>query len=579
MEDTIMPMDGVMLGFMARELDEALSGGRVDKVTQPEHDEIILTIRNRGENHALLISASANSARMHLTREKKNNPLEPPAFCMLMRKHVLGARVLAIRQIDGDRIAEIDFEALDEMGDYAVRTLVCEFMGKYSNLILTHRGGKIIDSVCRVTGEISRVREVLPGLMYERPPQQGKLGGASLTPEALARRLVQSGGPADRALQNAVAGLSPQTAREICLRAAGDSEIRLEETDAGELAARVCALMEGFPAMARPTLVMDGDGRAVDVTPFAYLTRAAFENRPMASLSEAQEAYFRTRDRAERIRQKAAALNRTLKNNIERCEKKLGLQLSALQDSERMEEYRVKGELLSASLYQLEKGMKAVELPNYYDENLAPLRIELDVKLSPAANAQRYFKLYQKARSARRLAAEQKQRTEEELNYLEGQLENLGKCGEEAELFEIRAELEREGYVKPSRNRREMKSLPPSRPLKLAASDGTVILVGKNNLQNDRLTASAQLNEVWLHAKDMPGSHVIIVGEGPSEETIGEAASLAAYYSKGREGSRVPVDYTLRRYVKKPSGAKPGFVIYTHQKTLYVQPREVIART
>ncbi len=574
-----MPMDGVMLGFMARELDEALSGGRVDKVTQPEHDEIILTIRNRGENHALLISASANSARMHLTREKKNNPLEPPTFCMLMRKHVLGARVLAIRQIDGDRIAEIDFEALDEMGDYAVRTLVCEFMGKYSNLILTHRGGKIIDSVCRVTGEISRVREVLPGLMYERPPQQGKLGGASLTPEALARRLVQSGGPADRALQNAVAGLSPQTAREICLRAAGDSEIRLEETDAGELAARVCALMEGFPAMARPTLVMDGDGRAVDVTPFAYLTRAAFENRPMASLSEAQEAYFRTRDRAERIRQKAAALNRTLKNNIERCEKKLGLQLSALQDSERMEEYRVKGELLSASLYQLEKGMKAVELPNYYDENLAPLRIELDVKLSPAANAQRYFKLYQKARSARRLAAEQKQRTEEELNYLEGQLENLGKCGEEAELFEIRAELEREGYVKPSRNRREMKSLPPSRPLKLAASDGTVILVGKNNLQNDRLTASAQLNEVWLHAKDMPGSHVIIVGEGPSEETIGEAASLAAYYSKGREGSRVPVDYTLRRYVKKPSGAKPGFVIYTHQKTLYVQPREVIART
>ena len=573
-----MPMDGVMLGFMTRELNEKLAGGRVDKVTQPERDEILLTIRNRGENHMLLISASANSARMHLTREKKNNPLEPPTFCMLMRKHVLGARVLEIRQIEGDRIAEIDFEALDEMGDYAVRTLVCEFMGKYSNLILTQQGGKIIDSVARVTDDISRVREVLPGLMYQRPPQQGKLNFAALEENGLAARLRESAGLAWKALQGAVTGLSPQTARELLLRSVGDTDLRLEETDVDALAGRLCALIESLPGLAKPMLVLDAEGKAADVTPFAYLTRADMENRPMASLSEAQEAYFRTRDRAERIHQKASSLSRVLKNNIERCEKKLGLQMNALQDSERMEEYRVKGELLSASLYQVEKGMKAVELPNYYAEDLAPLRIELDVKLSPAANAQRYFKLYQKARSARRLAAEQKARTEEELSYLEGQLENLAKCTEENELFEIRAELEQQGYVKPSRNRREMKSLPPSRPLKLAASDGTVILVGKNNLQNDKLTGSAQPNEVWLHAKDMPGSHVIIVGENPTDQTIGEAASLAAYYSKGRAGSRVPVDYTLRRYVKKPSGAKPGFVIYTHQKTLHVQPREVIAR-
>ena len=573
-----MPMDGVMLGFMTRELNEKLAGGRVDKVTQPERDELILTIRNKGENHMLLVSASANSARMHLTREKKSNPLEPPVFCMLMRKHVLGAKVVEIRQVGGDRIAEIDFEALDEMGDYVIRTLVCEFMGKYSNLILTQNGGKIIDSVLRVTDDISRVREVLPGLMYQRPPQQGKLDFARLEPDALEKRLRESAGPAFKALQGAVTGLSPQSAREIMMRAAGDSEARLEETDVAALAEKVCALVAALPGMARPTLVLDADGRAADVTPFAYLTRAGMELQPMASLSEAQEAYFRTRDRAERIRQKASALNRVLKNNVERCEKKLGLQLNALQDSERMEEYRVKGELLSASLYQVERGMKEIELPNYYAEDFAPMRIELDVKLSPAANAQRYFKLYQKARSARRLAADQKAKTEEELAYLEGQLENLSKCTEEAELFEIRQELEKEGYVKPSRNRREMKSLPPSRPLKLSASDGTVILVGKNNLQNDKLTFSAQPNEVWLHAKDMPGSHVIIVGENPTDKTIGEAASLAAYYSKGREGSRVPVDYTLRRYVRKPSGAKPGFVIYTHQKTIYAAPREVIAR-
>lgn len=573
-----MPMDGVMLGFMTRELNDRLSGGRVDKIAQPERDEILLTIRNKGENHMLLITAAANGARMHLTREKKNNPLEPPTFCMLMRKHILGARVLEIRQYAGDRIAEIAFEALDDMGDYTVRTLICEFMGKYSNLILVQQSGKIIDSVCRVTDEISRVREVLPGLMYQRPPQQGKMNYAELDRGALANALRVQSGPLFKALQATVSGLSPQTAREIALRAAGDESAAVDEGNADALAERVCAVFEGLPALTRPTLVRDETGKAIDVTPFAYLTRAALDNEPMDSLSAAQEAYFRTRDKAERLHQKAASLNRVLKNNIERCEKKLGLQMNALSDSERMEEYRVKGELLSASLYRVEKGAKAVALPNYYDPDGGELLVELDPKLSPAANAQRYFKLYQKARSARRLAAEQKERTEEELNYLEGQLENLGKCTEEAELFEIRSELEHEGYVKPSRSRSQMKSLAPSRPLKLFASDGTVILVGKNNLQNDKLTASAQPNEVWLHAKDMPGSHVIIVGENPSDKTIGEAASLAAYYSKGRSSSRVPVDYTLRKYVKKPGGARPGFVIYTHQKTLSVQPREIIAR-
>ena len=222
-----MPMDGVMLGFMTRELNDRLSGGRVDKIAQPERDEILLTIRNKGENHMLLITAAANGARMHLTREKKNNPLEPPTFCMLMRKHILGARVLEIRQYAGDRIAEIAFEALDDMGEYTVRTLICEFMGKYSNLILVQQSGKIIDSVCRVTDEISRVREVLPGLMYQRPPQQGKMNYAELDRGALANALRVQPGPLSRALQATVSGLSPQTAREIALRAAGDARFTM----------------------------------------------------------------------------------------------------------------------------------------------------------------------------------------------------------------------------------------------------------------------------------------------------------------------------------------------------------------
>ncbi len=569
-----MPMDGVMLGFIARELKDKLVGGRVDKLTQPEKDEIILTIRNQGENRMLLATANAGSARLHLTTEKKANPLEPPVFCMLMRKMLTGSRVVDVRQIQGDRIIEIDFDCLDEMGDHVIRRLICEFMGRHSNLIFTHQDGKIIDSVIHVTEEISRVREVLPGLMYQLPPEQGKICYDCVETEALAGRLSCSSGPLFKALSAAISGLSVQTAREIALRTTGSEETRVEDCNAGQIAQAAASFLEKMPSFIRPMLIYDDDGNMTDVTPFEYLTRRHMKNRPMKSLSEALEEYFRTRDRADRIHQKSSALSRVLKNNIERCEKKLGLQMQALMDSARMEEYRIKGELLTASLYQVSKGMKAVELTNYYDPECKPMLIELDVKLSPGANAQRYFKLYQKARSARDLAAEQKAKTEEELNYLCGQLDNLGKCSEEAELFEIRTELEQLGYVRANRNRRQIKNLPPSKPLKFISSEGQIILVGKNNLQNDKLTASAQPDEIWMHAKDMPGSHVIIVGENPGKQTMEEAASLAAWYSSGRASGRVPIDYTRRRYVKKPGGAKPGFVIYTHQKTIIAQPRE-----
>ena len=275
---------------------------------------------------------------------------------------------------------------------------------------------------------------------------------------------------------------------------------------------------------------------------------------------------------SERIAQKSAAIHRTLKKHIERCERKLALQREALLGSQRMEEYRLKGELLTANLHLAKKGMKSVELPNYYEEGMPMLTVELDEKLSPGQNGQKYFKLYQKARNAQTLAAEQLEKTEAELDYLEGQLDNLGKCSGESELFELRQELEKFGYVKANRSRKQLKALPPSRPMRFRSPSGRVVLVGKNNLQNDKLTFTAQPDEVWLHAKDMPGSHVIIVDPEPSDSDIAFAARLAAAYSKGGTSSRVPVDYTLRRYVKKPGGAKPGFVIYTHQHTLSVEP-------
>ena len=569
-----MPIDGLTLGLMAGELNRTLADGRISKIIQPERDEIILTIRSGGVNRQLLLSATANCARVHLTTTRKNNPLEPPALCMLMRKHITGGRVCAIRQIESDRILEIEIEHYDELGDRATKKLICEFMGKHSNLIFVGSDGRIIDSARRVNEQISSVREVLPGLRYELPPAHGKIPFDRVEVDALYAALVGRCGPLHKLIAQSISGMSAQTARELAFRAAGSEDAHSDEIDLRSACESVARSLKAIPESLAPAILYNDDGAPVDVVAFPYLSRAYLHTEAFPTLSEAMDAFYRSRDMAERIQQKSAALHRTLKKNIERCERKLALQQEALLGSQRMEEYRLKGELLTANLHLASKGERSVEVPNYYEEGMPMLKVELDEKLSPGQNAQKYFKLYQKARNAQTLAAEQIEKTSAELNYLEGQMDNLGKCQEESELFELRQELERFGYVKPNRSRRQMKQLPPSSPMRFTAPSGRAILVGKNNLQNDKLTGTAQPNEVWLHAKDMPGSHVIIVGEGPDEETILYAARLAALYSKGRSSGRVPVDYTLRRYVKKPGGAKPGFVIYTNQRTLYVQPAE-----
>ncbi len=569
-----MPMDGVTLGFIVRELNSLLSGGRIDRIAQPEKDEIVLTVRCTGATRQLLLSASAGNARAHITNIKKGNPLEPPALCMLMRKHLIGGRIACIRQIGGDRILEIDIEHVDEMGDRALYTIECEFMGKHSNIMLLSAKGRIIDSVRRVTADISRVREVLPGLPYERPPAQDKLPYDALDLDAIAQRLSVSVGRLDKALTEHICGLSIQTAREVAFRTAGDEDVRAENLPVREIAEKVCEFFQTLPSLFSPKVLYAEDGTPADVTAFPYLSRAGLRAKKFETLSEAMDEYYAERDIAERIKQKSASLHRALKNNIERCEKKLALQQEAIDASQRMEEYRIKGELLKSNAYLLKTGMKRALVPNYYDEEMREIEIALDERLSPQQNADRYFKLYKKAHGARKQAQEQKEKTLEELSYLEGQTENLRFCTTEGELNEIREELEKFGYVKANHNRRQIKKLPPSEPLRFVSTDGTIILVGKNNVQNDKLTQSAQPMEVWMHVKDIPGSHVIVVSEAPSQETIFEAAKIAAYFSKARASSTVPVDYTQKRYVKKPSGAKPGFVIYTHQKTLYVTPEE-----
>ncbi len=569
-----MPMDGLTIGFEVRELDERLKGGRVDRISQPERDTVILVVRAGCENRRVLLCASPNNARCHLTGMSFPNPLEPPALCMLLRKQLLGGRVLGVRQVGGDRIMQVDLDVVDEMGDHVARRLVLEMMGRHSNLMLLDENGRILEAARHVNADMSRVRQIQPGLPYTPPPAQDKLAPEEATPETLTAKLRAQGDvPLHKALGNSVMGLSGPAAKELACRVLTPGTDRSE--DLQDTARRLCDLFQRLPQMASPRVLLDDEGEAADVFAYPYLSQPLERQKEYGTLSEALERYFGTRDARDRISQKSASMVRLLKGQIERCERKLALQEEELASAARMEEYRIMGELINANLYQLHKGMKEAQLLNFYDENGGSLTVPLDEQLTPVQNAQRYFKKYQKARCARKTAAEQKEKTLVELNYLEGALLDVGKCVGESELEEIREELARTGYMKRVTNRREKRALPKSKPYRYLSSDGVEIHVGKNAAQNDRLTTGARPDETWLHAKDMPGSHVIIRTEGtPTNQTLLEAATLAAWYSKGQRSSNVPIDYTLRRYVKKPGGAAPGMVIYTHQRTLFMTVTE-----
>lgn len=571
-----MPMDGLTLGFVAREMEPLLLGGRIDKVTQPEKDTLILWIRAGSENRRLLLCASPNNARCHLTAQNFPNPLEPPMFCMLLRKQLLGGRVVSLRQIGGDRVLHLTVDTVDELGDHVSRVLILEVMGRHSNLILVDGQGRIIDAARHVNQDMSRVRQIQPGLAYAPPPGQDKLSPEEATAERLLPYLEQYASlPLAKALGQSLTGFSMPAARELCCRLTGSAQGTLTAAELPEAARRAADFLRRMRDLTPSVVLLDAQGDPADVFPFPYVSCDTARQKPFPSLSAALENYFGVRDQKDRLEQKSASMVRLLKTHIERCEKKLALQNEELANAARMEEYRLMGELLNANLWQLRRGQKVAVVPNYYDEAGGQVSIPLDKQLTPAQNAQRYFKKYQKARSARETAAEQKEKTLAELSFLESALLDVGKCVGESELNEIRGELQRTGYLRSGMNRRQLKQLPPSRPYRYRSQDGIEICVGKNSLQNDRLTGSARGEEMWLHAKDMPGSHVIIRAEGEvPPATLKQAAQLAAWYSKGQRSSNVPVDYTLRKYVKKPGGAPPGFVHYTNQRTVYMTVEE-----
>ena len=569
-----MPMDGLTLGFMARELQETLRDGRVDKVSQPEKDMLVLVIRAQGKNHKLLLSAAPSFARAHLTQANYQNPADAPMFCMLMRKHLQGGRLIALEQLGGDRVLRLTIENKDELGDSAPRELYLELMGRHSNLTLV-KDGRIVDAIRHVSGDMSRVRQALPGLPFVPPPVQDKLDPAELTQEALSARLSQLSGPLDKALAASVRGLSPAAAREIAFRATGMHRTEITGIDIAALSKVICSIFERFQAMAQPTAQMGPDGLMADVLPFPYLSLDTSLQKPYPTLSAALDAFYFGRDRRDRMNQKSQALKRLIKTHLERDEKKLALQEEELTDSARMEEYRVAGELLTAQAYLVPRGAETVTLPNFYDPQGGSMDIALDVALTPAQNAQKYFKRYRKARVAQDLAKEQKEKTLKEMELLEQALFDLEESETEQDMADVRKALEDGGIVKStaSKGAKKKPKQPESEPMRFEAPDGTEIIVGKNSAQNDRVTGSAKGTDIWLHAKDMPGSHVIVKAEQPSADTLATALRLAAWYSKGK-GVSVPVDYTFRKHVKKPGGSPAGFVIYTNQKTVLVSVTE-----
>ena len=570
-----MPMDGVMLGFVARELDSVLRDGRVDRVIQPEKDEIHLLIRAGGANHRLVLSAAASAARAHLSSHAKTGPMEPPMLCMLLRKYLCGGRVLSVRRVAGDRILEMDISNLSELGDPVTRTLIVEIMGRHSNIILRASDGRIIDAARHVGQDISRVRQVMPGLPYAYPPSQGKLNPDTADSASIAAALTAAGGKLDKAIGASIAGFSPQAAREAAARIGLDGSSLVADIDVRQAADALEAYLRTMPTLSPCVVTLDDADAPTDVFPFPQTHLSMERIKTFGSPSAALDEYFYERDRRDRLNQRSASLAHTLKNHIERCEKKIAIQNEALESAARMEEYRQNGELIQANLYRLQKGEPTAVVENYYSPDCEPVSIPMDVSLSPAQNAQRYFKLYQKARGARTLAAEQKAKAEQELAYLEQMEDDLRKCTDARGLTELREMLVASGHVRPTASKVKPRKEAPSQPMRFLSSDGIDIEVGKNALQNERLTMSARGNETWLHAQKMPGSHVLIHTEDDvPEDTLMQAAMLAAYYSKGCRSAQVPIDITLRRYIKKPGGTPAGFVTYTHQRTLYITPSE-----
>ncbi len=588
-----MSLDGIFLYELLRELKKECAGARIERINQPQRDELILSLHTNGGSRRLLICANPNSARVHFTSQTRENPLVAPMFCMLLRKHLSGARISDVVQNGVERALEIRFEAYDELGDRVQKSLVIEIMGRFSNVIFTDEKGLIIDSMKRVDVTTSSQRLVLPKLVYEAPPPQDKLYPFGLSLEDIhaalsAERFYDM--TAEKALLDCFLGLSPIVSRETAFRA-GMPGVKLREAGDAGIVKLSRAAHEHFSKAERgeavPFLLSERDTKRPAYFSYTPIRQygSRFEEREFPSFSALLDEFYAARDAADIHARRTAQLHKLVTNNIERTSKKLNIQLAELGEARDRENLKLCGDLITANVYRMEKGDSELRAENYFEEGAPEVVIPLDIRLTPSQNAQKYYKAYRRKKSAEGWLTEQTEKTREELLYLETVLESLSRADGAAALSQIRQELTDGGYVtdksqkknKPGKNRAKPQKKQSFAFLEYRSPSGARILCGKNNLQNDYLTLEwARPEYTWLHAKNIPGAHVIICEPyyETSDETLLFAARVAAANCAASKSPKVPVDYTQVKNVKRAAGRKPGMVYYVRQRTVNAKPYE-----
>ena len=564
-----MPLDAVCLRAVVDELAPQLTGARIEKIQQPARDQVVLLLRG---SRRLLLCANPNQPRIHMTEKLRDNPSQPPMFCMLLRKRIGNGRIVSVEQAPLERVVTLHIEATDELGEQSRFALILETLGRHANLILCDKEGRILDCLRRVDLEMSQERQVLPGLFYHLPPRQNKRDPLTVTREEFAALLPREETPLDGWLLDTFTAMPPLVAREIVNRAYGESDHRIADSRLWDSFAAWQGQVNG--GAFTPT-VLYRNGKPFDFTYGPISQYGDYcANVTADSFSTLLDSFYEEREQAERVKQKGQDLIKTATNARDRVRRKIVAQEKEYAACLDRDHLRICGELITANLYRMERGQRKLMAENYYEEGCPAMDIPLDVRLSPQENAARYFKQYAKAKTAEKMLTEQLTKGREELRYLESVVQELQQAESEQDFNDIRTELTDGGYIR-QRGKKQPGFQRASKPREFRSSAGLRILVGRNNRQNDRLTAKdADRRDIWLHTQKIHGSHVILCtgGREPDETSLYEAACLAAYYSQGREAGKVPVDYTPVRYVKKPAGSRPGMVVYTTYQTIYAVP-------
>jgi len=594
-----MAFDTICLACVIKELSALLEYGKIDKVQQPERDEILLTVRNRQGTHRILISANSSSPRIQATTAPKEQPKVPPMFCMLLRKHLVSGRLVSISQVAEDRIVRIEIDNADELGVSSRKALIVELMGRYSNIILCESDGHIIDCLKRVDAEMSPDRQILPGLFYRLPEMREKLTLSACDEGIIRERIAQAEDTmaVDKFLLDHFAWLSPLVCREVVYRTVGTTSAHFAELSAADrysLGSEIIKIMNDIKeGRTEPTMILEhkrdvGGIEILKACDFSYLPIRQYEGirerKRCRSFSELLDEFYTARDAAERMRQRSQAILKTVSNTRDKLKRKLDSQRQELLTAADRDKYKRQGDLIMSNIYQLEKGMTEVELIDYYDETCPTVKVKLDARYTPQQNAQRFYKQYNRAKNAEQMLTEMIATGEQEIVYLESVLDELSRAKTTAELAEIKQEIAQNGYASqkwadstPKKGKNKEEKLLP--PYEYVSSNGFTIYAGRNNRQNELLTLkTARNNDIWFHTQKIHGSHVVIdcQGETPDDQTLTEAAIIAAYHSAAKDSDKVPVDYTQIRNVKKQPGGKVGMVIYVNYKTAYVTPDEAL---